>query len=131
MSAAGLEAIGISSPDAPRWYRQIQGMRNPDGTFGTRAAVPFATGGSAAAILRLGMPLEHRDAIVKAILDDLAGFKAMHPALSTLDASEMARRGLTAPMHPGAAYSFQFYQLGTFAYFDQASGQGATVAVVP
>src|SRR5690242_3456393 len=67
MSAAGLEAIGVASPDAPRWYRQIQGLRNPDGTFGTGAAVPFATGGSAAAILRLGMPLEHRDAIVKAI----------------------------------------------------------------
>jgi acetyl esterase/lipase len=44
-------------------------MRNPDGTFGTGAAAPFATGGSAAAILRLGMPLEHRDAIVKAIRD--------------------------------------------------------------
>src|SRR5262249_18508784 len=54
MSAAGLEAIGVSSPDAPRWYRQLQGMRNPDGTFGTGAAAPFATGGSAAAILRLG-----------------------------------------------------------------------------
>ncbi len=37
----------------------------------------------------------------------------------------------SGPMNPGAAYSFQFYQLGTFAYFDQASGQGATVAVVP
>jgi acetyl esterase/lipase/prenyltransferase beta subunit len=69
MSAAGLEAIGVSSPDAPRWYRQIQGMRNPDAAFGTGATVPFATGGAAAAILRLGMPLEHRDAIVRAIRD--------------------------------------------------------------
>ena len=67
MSAAGLEAIGVYSPDAPRWFHQIQGMRNPDGSFGTGAAVPFATGGAAAAILRMGMPLEHRDAIVKAI----------------------------------------------------------------
>ena len=67
MAAAGLEAIGVYSPEIPRWYHQIQGMRNPDGTFGTGAAVPFATGGSAAAILRLGYPLDHRDAVVKAI----------------------------------------------------------------
>jgi TRAP transporter TAXI family solute receptor len=46
-------------------------------------------------------------AIVKAILADLDEFKAMHPALSALDPSEMARKGLTAPMHPGAAKAFQ------------------------
>jgi poly(3-hydroxybutyrate) depolymerase len=67
MAAAGLEAIGVYAPDAPRWLQQIQAMRNPDGTFGTGAGVPFATGGSAAAILRLGYPLDHRDAVVKAI----------------------------------------------------------------
>jgi poly(3-hydroxybutyrate) depolymerase len=67
MAAAGLEAIGVTSPDAPRWFHQIQGMRNAEGTFGTGAGVPFATGGSAAAILRLGYPLDHRDAVVKAI----------------------------------------------------------------
>ncbi len=69
MAAAGLEAIGVYAPDSPRWYHQIQAMRNPDGTFGTGASIPFATGGSAAAILRLGYPLDHRDAVVKAIKD--------------------------------------------------------------
>ncbi len=67
MAAAGLEAIGVTSPDAPRWLRQIEGMRNPDGTFGTGSSRAFASGGAAAAILRLGYPLEHRDAIVKVI----------------------------------------------------------------
>jgi acetyl esterase/lipase len=67
MAAAGLEAIGVASPDAPRWYRQLQAMRNSEGSFGAGAAVPLVTGGVTAAILRLGMPLEHRDAIVKAI----------------------------------------------------------------
>ena len=67
MAAAGLEAIGVYSPDAPRWHHQIEGMRNRDGTFGTGSAVPFATGGSAAAILRLGYPLENRQAVVSAI----------------------------------------------------------------
>ncbi len=67
MAAAGLEAIGIYAPESPRWLQQIQGMRNADGTFGTGAGIPFATGGSAAAILRLGYPLDHREAVIKAI----------------------------------------------------------------
>lgn len=67
LAAAGLEAIGVYSPDAPRWYGQLQAMRNAEGSFGSGAAVPFVTGGVAAAILRLGMPLEHRGAVVKAI----------------------------------------------------------------
>lgn len=37
----------------------------------------------------------------------------------------------SSPLNPGGMYAFQFVQLGTFAYFDQASGVGATVAVVP
>ncbi len=67
MAAAGLESIGVYSPDTPRWYGQLQAMRNSGGSFGSGAAVPFVTGGVTAAILRLGMPLEHRDAIVRAI----------------------------------------------------------------
>jgi poly(3-hydroxybutyrate) depolymerase/prenyltransferase beta subunit len=67
MAAAGLEAIGVTSPDAPRWLHQIEGMRNPDGTFGTGSSRAFASGGAGAAILRMGYPLAHREAIVKVI----------------------------------------------------------------
>lgn len=37
----------------------------------------------------------------------------------------------SGPLGPGGTYAFQFTQQGTFAYFDAASGVGATVAVVP
>lgn len=37
----------------------------------------------------------------------------------------------SGPLNPGGTYVFQFHQLGTFAYFDAASGMGGTVAVVP
>jgi pimeloyl-ACP methyl ester carboxylesterase/prenyltransferase beta subunit len=67
MSIAGLEAAGVSSPDIPRWNQQIQTMRNPDGTFGNGAAQAFATGGAAAAILRMGLRLDKRDAVLAAI----------------------------------------------------------------
>jgi prenyltransferase beta subunit/predicted esterase len=67
MAIAGLEAIGVASPDIPRWNHQIQAMRNPDGTFGEGPGQAFASGGAAAAVLRMGLPLEKRDAIVAAI----------------------------------------------------------------
>jgi hypothetical protein len=67
MSIAGLEAVEAASPDFPRWAKQIEAMRQPDGTFGTGAGKAFASGGAGAAFLRMKLPLEHRDAIVAAI----------------------------------------------------------------
>ena len=67
MAIAGLEAVKGSSPDFPRWFDQIQAMRNPDGTFGKGAGQAYATGGAAAAILRMGMKLDKRDEVIAAI----------------------------------------------------------------
>ena len=67
MAIAGLEAIGVTSPDVPRWNSQIQGMRNPDGTFGAGPSQAFVTGGAGAAIVRMGLKLDRRDAVVAAI----------------------------------------------------------------
>ena len=67
MAIAGLEAVAARSPDFPRWAKMIEQMRRPDGTFGEGAAQAFATGGAAAAILRMGLKLENRDAVVKVI----------------------------------------------------------------
>jgi pimeloyl-ACP methyl ester carboxylesterase/prenyltransferase beta subunit len=67
MAIAGLEAVHGSSPDFPRWHEQIQGMRNPDGTFGDGPGQAFATGGASAAILRMGLKLDKRDAVIAAI----------------------------------------------------------------
>jgi predicted esterase/prenyltransferase beta subunit len=67
MSIAGLEAVKTPSPDFPRWKAQIEAMRNPEGTFGKGAEEAFATGGAAAAILRMGLALDKRDAVAAAL----------------------------------------------------------------
>src|SRR5262249_7054917 len=67
MAIAGLEAVAASSPDFPRWHEQIESMRNPDGTFGAGPGQAYATGGAAAAILRMGLKLDKRDAVIAAI----------------------------------------------------------------
>ncbi len=67
MAIAGMEAVATPSPDFPRWNEQIQGMRNPDGTFGQGPPQAFATGGAAAAILRMGLKLDNRERVIAAL----------------------------------------------------------------
>jgi hypothetical protein len=40
--------------------------------------------------------------LVKAVFEDIDGFRGLHPAFANLDPKEMANDGLSAPMHPGA-----------------------------
>ncbi len=67
MAIAGLEAVGAKSPDFARWNEQLQAKRNPDGTFGEGPSQAFDTGGTAAAILRMGLELDKRDAIANVL----------------------------------------------------------------
>ena len=66
MAIAGLEAVHGSSPDFPKWNEMLQGMRNPDGTWGEGPGQAYATGGAGAAVLRMGMTLDKRDAVITA-----------------------------------------------------------------
>ncbi|MFO1149785.1 MAG: TAXI family TRAP transporter solute-binding subunit [Alsobacter sp.] len=45
--------------------------------------------------------------LTKALLDDLDQLRKAHPALAALTASTMAKEGLTAPLHPGAARAYR------------------------
>ena len=67
IAIAGLEAVKTKSPDFPKWEAQINEKRNPDGTFGQGPALAFETGGRAAALLRMGLELDKKDAIAAAI----------------------------------------------------------------
>jgi len=67
MSIAGLEAVGVKSPDFAHWAEQLEALRTPDGSFGEHAGKAFVTGGVAAAFLRMGMNVEKRDAVIATI----------------------------------------------------------------
>jgi prenyltransferase beta subunit len=55
MTAAGMEAAGKRKEDvARRWTAELQAKANEDGSYGKGAEVFRATGGTVAAILRLG-----------------------------------------------------------------------------
>jgi predicted esterase len=67
MAIAGLEAVHGSSPEFSKWNEHLQGMRKPDGTWGEGPEQAYATGGAGAAVLRMGLKLDKRDAVVAAL----------------------------------------------------------------
>jgi prenyltransferase beta subunit len=70
IAAAGLEAVQtVPEKLAEDWIRQINKMRNDDGTFGKDDGKARDTGGTAVTILRLGGKLEHQDNVLKAVRD--------------------------------------------------------------
>jgi hypothetical protein len=68
------------------------GNPQPVTTFGVKATLVTSAGVDAGTVY----------ALVKAVFDNLAQFRRMHPALGTLAAEGMARQGLSAPLHEGA-----------------------------
>ena len=42
-------------------------------------------------------------ALVKAVFENFDEFKKLHPAFANLDPAKMAKDGVSAPLHPGAA----------------------------
>jgi acetyl esterase/lipase len=67
IAVAGLEAVGAKSPDFPAWTELVKSDRHDDGTWGEGRGRAFATGGAAAALLRMGVELDKRDAVLRAI----------------------------------------------------------------
>jgi TRAP transporter TAXI family solute receptor len=67
---------------------------NPDDvpTIGTQAVLVTSS--------KLSNELAY--AIVKAVFDNFADFRRLHPALSTLDIKDMVPSGTVIPIHPGA-----------------------------
>ncbi len=64
IAVAGLEAVNKPSPDFPRWIEQVKSDRNEDGTWGKDDARARATGSAAVALLRMGVDLEKKDAVI-------------------------------------------------------------------
>jgi acetyl esterase/lipase/prenyltransferase beta subunit len=69
IAVAGLEAIKATSPEIPRWTEQVLQGRNSDGTFGEGVTKAKDTGSKAVALLRMGVKLDGREAILATLRD--------------------------------------------------------------
>ena len=45
--------------------------------------------------------------LVKAVFDNFAEFKSLHPAFAALEPKDMVKNGLSAPLHDGAQRYFK------------------------
>lgn len=79
----------------------------PAGAYrGVESDVPtFGVG--AVLLAREDTPAGQIEAVAGAILDNLAALAGFEPTLAALDPAEMPRRGLPAPLHPGAEAAFR------------------------
>ena len=68
------------------------GSPNDTTTFGVGATV----------ITSSSVPEEVVYIVVKAVFDNFADFKKLHPAFANLNEEQMISDGLSAPLHPGA-----------------------------
>ena len=64
IAVAGLEAVSKTSTDFANWRIEIEKGKNVDGTFGEGPGKARETGGKAVALLRMGVDLDKKDAIV-------------------------------------------------------------------
>jgi poly(3-hydroxybutyrate) depolymerase/prenyltransferase beta subunit len=69
LAVAGLEAVQKKCPVLDEWKAIVLKDRNPDGTWGQGAGKAFATGSAAVAMLRLGLELDHKAEVLKALRD--------------------------------------------------------------
>lgn len=69
IAVAGLEAVGKTAPKLSDWVESVRSTRNSDGTWGEGDGIAFDTGGTAVALLRMGQELDHKDAVIEAIVD--------------------------------------------------------------
>lgn len=125
---SNLMVVGHPSPivaqevqQCPHWFIQIQGAdveqliaERPYYTKGSIAKGLYGLpqdvhtfGGRATLVTRADAPEAVVHDLVTAVLADLEGLRASNPALATLDPAQMARDGLSAPLHPGAERAFR------------------------
>lgn len=85
------------------FYRKVA---VPAGIYtGVDTAVPtFGVG--ATLVTRADVPDAAVEALVTAVFENFDAFRSRHPALTWLEAEQMARDGLSAPLHPAAARYF-------------------------
>jgi predicted esterase/prenyltransferase beta subunit len=69
IAVAGMEAVGQGSPSFDQWSATLLESRNDDGTWGSGPGLAFETGGTMAALLRMGIRPDQEDAVIEAIRD--------------------------------------------------------------
>nr|WP_244968212.1 TAXI family TRAP transporter solute-binding subunit [Pseudomonas sediminis] len=110
MATVETRLIPVSGPDIDKLLAQASYFTKADipaGVYpGVEQPVP-SIGGKAVLATSAKTDPEVVYQLVKSVFDNLERFKRLHPAFADLQAEDMIKAGLTAPMHDGA---LRFYK---------------------
>jgi TRAP transporter TAXI family solute receptor len=109
LAACPTMLLPLEGPDVDKVVQSSPQFRPgaiPASAYGLEAAVPsFGVRATLVTTSSMGEDLVYR--LTKSLLDDMEQLRKAHPALADLTAASMAKEGLTAPLHPGAARAYR------------------------
>jgi TRAP transporter TAXI family solute receptor len=109
LAACPTRLLPIQGPEVDKVVQgapQFRPGEIPATAYGLEAAVPsFGVRATLVTTASMGDDVVYR--LTKALLDDLDQLRKAHPALAGLMPATMAKEGLTAPLHPGAARAYR------------------------
>ncbi len=110
LELCGADIVDIAGPAIDKLLAQepyFTAITIPAGTYKTQTKTVKSFGARVAAVTSKEVSEDLAYAMVKAVFENLDSFKRLHPGLNHLQAKDMMKDGVTAPLHPGAARYFR------------------------
>ena len=110
MTACGGHLVSLSGPAIDRLIKERPYFAHatiPGGMYWGNPGATKTFGVVASLVTSARVPDDVVYAIVAAVFDNLEEFKKLHPAFANLDAGEMIRSGMSAPVHDGAVLYYR------------------------
>lgn len=110
LKLCGAEIVEITGPAIDKLIAQepyFTAITIPAGTYKSQAKAVKTFGARIAAVTSEEVPEDLVYAVVKAVFENLDSFKRLHPGLRHLQAKDLMKNGITAPLHPGAVRYFR------------------------
>ncbi len=79
----------------------------PGGMYAGNDQETTTFGVGATFVTSANVPEETVYVVAKAVMENIDDFKQLHPAFANLDAKQMVKDGLSAPLHPGAERAYK------------------------
>ncbi|WP_442593954.1 TAXI family TRAP transporter solute-binding subunit [Parapusillimonas sp. JC17] len=109
-TTCGAQLVSLTGPVVDKLVEQYPYYAKvsiPAGLYPNNPQETNTYGVLATFVTSADVPEESVYQVVKAVFDNFEDFKKLHPALGHLEAKDMVKNGLSAPLHPGAEKYFK------------------------
>jgi len=109
-TSCGAQLVSVTGPAVDKLVAQYPYYAKatiPGGMYPNNPNDTETYGVTATFVTSADVPDDAVYVVVKAVFDNFEDFKKLHPALAHLQAKDMVKNGLSAPLHPGALKYFK------------------------